>query len=144
MSNITKSMRKIAAGIPLWSSEINYPRGLSIIKTKKQITNNKVNNTIVYFPSCISRVLGSYNGKQKNIMETFMSVCTKANIDVIVLENAAGSCCNQIFSSKGFKGAYQFTQTISSKNYGKTESHFPVVIDVSSGAYTLHNMRPVL
>ena len=65
MSNITKSMRKIAAGIPLWSSQISYPPGLFIIKTKKQTTNNKVNDTIVYFPSCISRVLSSYNVSRK-------------------------------------------------------------------------------
>jgi D-lactate dehydrogenase len=146
MTNITRGIRKIIPAAPLWSSQINYPPNLSVIKSYKQSTNNDLKKAIVYFPSCISRMLGTYKGKHKNIMETFTSVCNKASIEVNVLDNISGSCCSQIFSSKGFKEAYHFTaNNIIEKLWkGSSEGALPIVIDVSSCAYTLHYIRPVL
>ena len=143
MLNITRGMKKILPGMPLWSAQISSPPNLSVLRTKRQAT---CNNTIVYFPGCISRMLGSYAGKQKNIMQTFSSVCDKSNISVVVLNNVSGSCCSQIFSSKGFSDAYRFTANSIVEKLWKSsnEGMFPVVIDVSSCAYTLHNLRPVL
>jgi D-lactate dehydrogenase len=53
--------------------------------------------------------LGVYEGKDKNLMETFLSICKKTGIGVNVLKNAEGSCCSQIFSSKGFGAAAQYS-----------------------------------
>ena len=79
-------------------------------------------------------------------METFISVCNKTNIHVSVLENINSSCCSQIFSSKGFEDAYRFTANNIIQKLWKSskEGMLPVVIDVSSCAYTLHNIRPIL
>ena len=131
--------------MPLWSAQISYPPDLSVLKINNQLTN-VAKTTIVYFPSCISRMLGSYKGKEKNIIETFKSICNKSGIDVVVLENVTGSCCSQIFSSKGYKAAHQFTanNTIEKLWQSSKEGIFPVVIDVSSCAYTLHHLRPSL
>jgi D-lactate dehydrogenase len=62
------------------------------------------------------------------------------------LEGVNGSCCSQIFSSKGFKDAYSFTaHKIVEKLWRQSnKGSLPIVIDVSSCAYTLHNLRPVL
>ena len=91
-------------------------------------------------------MLGTYEGKDKNIMETFMSVCNKSGIGVTVMDHLSGSCCSQIFSSKGFKDAYQFTANNIIEKLWKTskQGSLPVVIDVSSCAYTLHNIRAAL
>ncbi|MGZ8557125.1 MAG: heterodisulfide reductase-related iron-sulfur binding cluster, partial [Chitinophagaceae bacterium] len=126
--------------------QISYPPDLSIIKTKINVNKIPVENTIVYFPSCISRMMGSYEGKAKNLLETFVSICNKSGIDVKILENSIGSCCSQIFSSKGFKDAYQFTANNITERLWKSsnEGACPIVIDVSSCAYTLHHIRPVL
>ncbi|MEP6845117.1 MAG: FAD-binding and (Fe-S)-binding domain-containing protein [Panacibacter sp.] len=146
MLNITRGIKKIIPSMPLWSAQIGYPPNLSVIKTKKQIINPIAKNTIVYFPSCISRMLGTYEGKEKNIMETFMSICNKSGIDVIIPENIKGSCCSQVFSSKGFAAASTFTaNNIVEKLYNASDKGIvPVVIDVSSCAYTLHHIRPQL
>ncbi len=146
MTNVTKGIRKIIPAMPLWSAQISYPPDLSVIKSRQQVTGIAARNTVVYFPSCISRMLGTYEGKEKNIMQTFMSICNKASIDVIVLENISGSCCSQVFSSKGFKDAYRFTANNIIEKLWKAsrEGSLPVVIDVSSCAYTLHNIRPAL
>ena len=89
-------------------------------------------------------MLGAYEGKEKNIMETFMSICNKSGIDVVVIGNVSGSCCSQIFSSKGFNDACHFTANDIADRLWKSsnEGAFPIVIDVSSCAYTLHNIRP--
>ena len=132
--------------MPLWSTQINYPPNLSILKLNTQTNNTSLKNTIVYFPSCISRTLGTYEGKEKNIMETFMSICDKSGIDVIIPEDINGSCCSQIFSSKGFKDAGSFTANNIVEKLWKSSNAglLPIVIDVSSCAYTLHHLRPSL
>ncbi len=146
MTTITRGIKKIIPAMPLWSTQIGYPPDLYIIKSKKQSINLAGESTVVYFPSCISRMLGTYKGKEKNIMETFMSICNKSGIEVVVMDNVSGSCCSQIFSSKGFKDAYQYTSNNIVDRLWKSsrEGSLPVVIDVSSCAYTLHNIRPML
>lgn len=146
MTNITSGIRKVIPAMPLWSAQISYPPDLAVIKSKQFAINKTNRRAIIYFPSCISRMLGTYEGKEKNIMETFMSICSKSKIEVNIVENASGSCCSQIFSSKGFKDAYQFTANNIIDRLWKCsrEGSLPIVIDVSSCAYTLHNIRPAL
>ena len=145
MIKMTGGIKKVIPAMPLWSNHIHLPPELSIIKSKKQ-TSKVAESKVVYFPACISRMLGTYEGKKKNLMETFMSICNKSDIEVIVLDNVNGSCCSQIFSSKGFSDAYRFTANRIVEQIWKTsrEGSLPIVIDVSSCAYTLHNIRPVL
>lgn len=144
MTKITGGLKKIIAAMPLWSSQITTPPDLAVLKISKPFTDAK--NTIVYFPACISRMLGTYEGKEKNIVQTFISVCNKSGIEVKVLDNVSGSCCSQIFSSKGFKDAANFTANAIVENLWKSSNggHFTIVIDVSSCAYTLHHIRPIL
>ncbi|CAN5219728.1 FAD-binding and (Fe-S)-binding domain-containing protein [soil metagenome] len=146
MTNITKGVRKIIPAMPLWSSQINYPPDLAVTKSKQQEIDKSQKHTVVYFPSCISRMLGTYEDKKKNIIETFISICNKTNIGVIILDNVSGNCCSQIFSSKGFKDAYHLTANRIVERLWKSsnEGLFPIVIDVSSCAYTLHNIHPAL
>lgn len=131
--------------MPLWSDQIGYPPDLSVIKKIKQ-QDPGTNGTIVFFPACISRMLGTYIGKKKNIMETFISICDKTGITVIVMENVSGSCCSQIFASKGFKDAFVFTanKIVDLLWKASREGKYPIVTDVSSCAYTLHHLRAVL
>ncbi|MBL7734786.1 MAG: FAD-binding oxidoreductase [Chitinophagaceae bacterium] len=101
---------------------------------------------VVYFPACISRLLGEGDDGKKNIMETFLSVSAKAGIEVILPEKIVGTCCGQIFSSKGYQSAYRFTVNKIIDRLWETslEGKLPVVTDVSSCAYTLTNIRPAL
>jgi D-lactate dehydrogenase len=146
MVKVTKGIKTIVPAMPVWSNQLHVAPDVSILNSKKRKTNQKPENAIVYFPACISRVMGTYEGKEKNLMETFMSICSKAGIKVNVLNNMAGSCCGQIFSSKGFREAYAFTanKIVDQLWQCSREGALPVIIDVSSCAYTLHQMRPVL
>ncbi|MEJ7677242.1 MAG: FAD-linked oxidase C-terminal domain-containing protein [Segetibacter sp.] len=146
MIKLTGGIKKLIPAMPLWSNHISSPPDLSIIRGKKQTSDHTAKSTVVYFPACISRMLGTYEGKKKNLMETFISICNKSDIEVIVLDNVSGSCCSQIFASKGFSDAYRFTANHIVQQLWKSsrEGTLPIVIDVSSCAYTLHNIRPVL
>jgi D-lactate dehydrogenase len=147
MFRLTGALKRFIPSLPLWSNEIGYAPDLSVLrKSKRSITGSQPGATVVYFPACISRTMGVYRGKNRNILETFMSVCQKSGVDVIVAEPITGVCCGQIFSSKGFRDAYRFTanQTIERLWSSTKEGTFPVVIDVSSCAYTLKQMGSVL
>ncbi|MDB5060541.1 MAG: FAD-binding oxidoreductase [Mucilaginibacter sp.] len=146
MFNLTKTAKKIIPAMPLWSDQMSYPPDLSFQKSTSIPITPDLANTIVYFPACISRMLGTYKGKEKSIMDTFMSVCKKSGVSVRVLENIGGSCCSQIYSSKGFKDAYEYTANdiIQRLWVSSNQGQLPVVTDVSSCAYTLHNMRGAL
>ncbi|MGN7821451.1 FAD-binding and (Fe-S)-binding domain-containing protein [Chitinophaga sp. 22536] len=141
MTNLTKGIRSIIPSVPLWSTQLSPAPKLNILQPRQS-----ADASIVYFPACISRMLGTYEGKSKNLMETFLSVCDKAGISVVVPDNLSGTCCSQIFSSKGYKDAYQHTANhIIDKLWDDTrQGTLPVVIDVSSCAYTLHHVRPTL
>jgi len=146
MTHFTAGVKRLIPSMPLWSEQIGRAPRLSILKEKDKQSASRTDSSIVYFPACISRMLGTYEGKQKNLMETFLSICDKSGVHVTILENISGSCCSQIFSSKGFNEASRYTaNNIIDKLWkNSNDGLFPIVIDVSSCAYTLHNMRPIL
>jgi len=96
--------------------------------------------TIVYFSSCISRMMGG------DIFQTFASVCRKANVSVVIPKDSQGTCCGQIFSSKGFTEAYRLTanQTLGKLWEHSQEGTTPIVMDVTSCTQTLKSSRPYL
>ncbi|SFP93183.1 FAD-binding and (Fe-S)-binding domain-containing protein [Parafilimonas terrae] len=144
MHRITKMLRKFMPAVPLWSDHLKKPPSLKPLYENSLQSNAE--KTIIYFPACISRVLGNGEDGKKSLMETFLSVSAKAGINVIVLKNVTGTCCGQIFSSKGFYPAYQYTANKIVEHLWKDseQGKYPVVIDVSSCTYTLHHIRAAL
>ena len=144
MARLTKAVRKIIPTFPLWLNQLEGPPELAILE---EIHSDPANQTtVVYFPTCISRVLGSSAEGRKNIMETFLSVSEKSGISVVIPKNISGSCCGQIFSSKGFRDAYHFTANAWMEELWTTscEGNYSIVVDVSSCTYTLRHLRPAL
>jgi len=142
LAALTSGLRRLVPLLPLWTKQLGAPPSLGVLKTHPAI---KPAGEIVYFPACISRTLGANRGK-KDIMSTFLDVCSRAGIGVRILNGVEGSCCGQIFSSKGFGEAHRFAakKVLDQLWQSSKEGVLPVVIDVSSCAYTLHQMRPVL
>jgi D-lactate dehydrogenase len=144
MTKLTAGLKKIIPAMPLWSEQIALPPDLSVLKTENTIDLS--GEKVLYFPSCISRMMGSGEEGKKNLMEAFLSVSKKAGISVEILKNNSGSCCSQIFSSKGYKDAYAFkaNEIIEKLWIDSKQGATKIVIDVSSCAYSLKHLRPVL
>lgn len=147
MRRVTRGLRHLVPALPLWSDHFRAPPSTRMLRdTLPAGAREKKGNTIVYFPACISRVMGNYPGRGKSALETFMSICSKAGIGVVIIDEVNGSCCGQIFSSKGFSDAHRHTASRIFRQLWKSSSEglYPVVIDVSSCAYTLRQMRGAL
>lgn len=145
LHSLTSFIRKGFSEFPLWPNLLSAPPDMSWTKGVKTISNPG-EDTIVYFPSCISRLMGNYEGREKNIMETFLSVCQKTGIGVILPSNIRQQCCSQLFGSKGYADAYRYkaNEIIEELWTSSAMGKWPVVIDVSSCAYTLKNLLPML
>lgn len=140
MRTFTRAVKKVIPTFPLWSNQL---QGASF--TAKSTANNGT-QTVVYFPTCISRVMGGAADDKKNLVDTFMSVSAKAKINVIIPNDIQSTCCGQLFSSKGFSQAYQHTanNTISKLWEWTQQGAYPVVLDVSSCSQTIQHSRGVL
>lgn len=140
MHNLTSGIKKLVPAFPLWSNQ------LQAASFKAKSTNNGGKATVVYFPTCISRVMGGAMDDKKNLADTFMSVSAKAQINVLIPDDIQSACCGQLFSSKGFSQAYQHTanNTISKLWEWTHHGAYPVVLDVSSCSQTIQHSRGVL
>ena len=146
MSRLTVSMRKLFPGMPAWPLTMPAAPSLSALQPHIRDASGSSAQGIVYYPACITRAMGTYPGKEKDLMQTLLSVCRKVGIDVFVPKGIAGSCCSQIFSSKGYADACRFTANkLVDELWDATDGgRLPVVTDVSSCAYTMLQMRPSL
>lgn len=135
MNKLTTSFKKILPGIPLWSNYFKRPA--KKIKSQQSLSPNQ---EVVYFSSCISRMMGG------DISERFLSVCKKANISVIIPELIKGTCCGQVFSSKGYLDAYRLTvnQTIEKLWESSSAGAIPIILDVTSCTQTIKSCSSYL
>lgn len=135
MFRFTKMIRKIIPAFPLWS---NHLHAAPSIKKLQRLHKDKSPHSIVYIPACINRLMGEAKSSQ-HVSKHFSEVALKSGIELYIPADIAGSCCGQIFSSKGYKGAYNFkvNQFIEKLWTWSGEGERPVVIDFSSCVYTV-------
>ncbi|MGB4400694.1 MAG: FAD-binding and (Fe-S)-binding domain-containing protein [Daejeonella sp.] len=145
MIAITKTIKKIIPPFPLWSNQLLTTGRIKGEYIERVADFTAEGNTVVYFPTCISRVMGGAENK-KSIPDTFLSVSRKSGIHVIIPEGIKALCCGQLFSSKGFNMAYASTcnETVSKLWEITNEGRVPIVLDVTSCSQTLQKCRPVL
>lgn len=138
MLNLTKTFKKVIPAVPLWSNQIK-----PTVNFNSYLTHNfsKAVPKVVYYPTCISRVMGGSVGDRKNIVDTFISISNKAGIGFVIPKEIQNTCCGQIFSSKGFSAAYQHTvnDTVSKLWEWSNHGEMPVVIDITSCTLTLQD-----
>ncbi|MGK2865009.1 MAG: FAD-binding and (Fe-S)-binding domain-containing protein [Chitinophagaceae bacterium] len=135
MNNFTSGIKKIVPSMPVWSNQIRRP-----LKKLSSTEALKDSLPVIYFSSCISRMMGG------DIGNVFLSVCKKANIQIIIPENINGTCCGQIFSSKGFADAFRIKANDTIERLWKysREGSIPVVLDVTSCTQTINTYKQYL
>jgi D-lactate dehydrogenase len=138
MPNLTKTIRKMVPAFPLWTDEITGPISYS--------TTNETNPSAVLFNACISRMMGADKESEESSVDVIVRVSKKAGLDLLVPKDLSGTCCGQIYSSKGFNDAYRFTvnQTIEKLWKWSKEGSFPIVMDTTSCTSSILHCRPYL
>jgi D-lactate dehydrogenase len=119
--------------LPKWNNSIPYKsKSFSVLRGEKDF---------VYFPSCISRQLGQPKSERHlSLAETFITIAQRANIHLQIPNDITGHCCGMPFASKGYKQAYQATlhKTLTQMWTWSEHGKYPIVIDTTSCAHTLH------
>ncbi len=143
MTGITRGMRAILRRpFPQWSREM--PRA---VRGRRPATE-KAGAQAVYFPSCISRVMGHLPGEPDalSLMEAFITVAQRAGVPIWIPANIEGTCCGVPFSSKGYEEGHvvAVNRAISRFWEWSDQGRLPIVIDTSPCTYGLTTSRPYL
>jgi len=146
---ITRSLRKIFPQMPLYSSQIRKPPSLSWLKNTAAPADGETNTAsvdLIYFSTCISRVLGGAPRPEQELFFQFKEVLEVAQLKATHFSPEKTVCCGQIFSSKGFRSAFQETAKVNVEKLWaiSSEGKIPIVLDVSSCKYTLDQYPKVL
>jgi D-lactate dehydrogenase len=94
---------------------------------------------VVYFPSCITRMMGADKEDSMPVSEVIQTLCRRAGLELFIANHTTGVCCGQLFSSKGFIPAYKHTvnQTIEQLWKWTGQGKIPVLMDVTSCTHSL-------
>jgi D-lactate dehydrogenase len=135
MRALTSVTQRIFPGTPLWSNHLKAPAAIPA-----SALNGSKAPRVIYFSTCISRMMGG------EIIALVSSVCKKANVEMVVPRDIIGSCCGQVFSSKGFTEAYRITanQTVEKLWRWSDNGNLPIVVDVTSCTQTIKAYSKVL
>jgi len=138
--NITTILRTTeevtGATLPKWNSHIS-----STSKNLRILLDPGGEKEYVYFPSCISRQLGTpkHNGNI-SLAETFVTIAKRADVSLWLPGNIEGHCCGMPFHSKGYEQAYRLALHSTLLHMWEWSGHgkYPIVIDTTS---CTHSMR---
>jgi D-lactate dehydrogenase len=138
MYKCTLFIRKWIPAFPIWTEQLTHPVA---------IPNTPSNNPeFVYFTCCMNRMMGADSEKEKSIVDSVISVCEKAKINLAIPSGIKGHCCGQAFSSKGFTEAYKYAanKTVEALWQWTNDGKASVLLDITSCTYSLKNSRPYL
>lgn len=101
MKRVTNYIRKISGKrFPKWNE--TFPRAATT--PKLHLEKNKNAKKVVYFPSCLVRMMGGAANsiENRNTQEVAASILAKAGYEMVIPENIQDLCCGKSFESKGF------------------------------------------
>jgi D-lactate dehydrogenase len=102
----------------------------------------------VYFPSCLSRIMGALPGEPDDlsICDAVVAVAQRAGRPVHLPHDVAGTCCGVPFSSKGYEAGHRVAVNAAVERFWhwSEEGRLPVVVDTSPCTYGLRTCRPAL
>ncbi len=138
MHLFTKGIRKQIPAFPLWTASLSKP-----VRVAAQIQDQA---DIVYFPTCITRMMGADKQNKKTLPQIVESLCKKAGLKLYIPPSLNGVCCGQLFSSKGFPNAYKQTVNETMDKIWKWthQGRIPVLVDVTSCTHSLQTAYPYL
>ncbi len=102
----------------------------------------------IYFPACISRMMGHLPGEptEMSLVEALVKVSARAGMPVHIPQDVEGTCCGVPFSSKGFDLAHKYTLNRAIEKFWEwsQEGRLSVVMDTSPCTYGVVSGRAYL
>jgi len=124
-----------------WSSDMPHAAG-------RARATARAGAAAVYFPSCISRVMGHLPGEpdELSLTEVVLKLAERAGVPLYIPADAAGSCCGVPFSSKGFDEAHRVALNRTMERFWRwsDEGRLPVFLDTSPCSHGLMTCRAYL
>jgi D-lactate dehydrogenase len=129
-------------GLPRWDPALPHAARGALPTTRGS------HASAVYFPSCVSRILGSsaQGDTQPPLTRVITRVAERGGHPVSIPEEIGGCCCGMAFESKGYRRAFvvALERTIDVLWEASNAGALPVVVDTSPCAYTLKQGDPEL
>jgi D-lactate dehydrogenase len=156
LTNLTRFLRRGLKFVPLWPAWMGRPPRLPRTtgfaaghmqrSERPGVDAPSGQPRVVYIPACVTRMIGVGPDKADSPIDALLSVARKVGIGVVMPEKLQGVCCGQLFSSKGYAAAFQYTANkLVAQLWELTEQgRIPVVTDVSSCTYTFLHCREQL
>ncbi len=143
MTGVTRALRAVAGlSFPQWSRDMPRPA-----RGKLPVTE-AIDTQVIYFVSCISRVMGHLPGEPDEMTQTdaFVTVARRGGLPVCIPQDVTGICCGLPFSSKGYDQAHHVAINRAIERCWEWSKHgrLPVVVDTSPCTYGLVTSRPYL
>jgi D-lactate dehydrogenase len=142
VKSVIQTAEKISGTrLPKWNNHIPSPN-----KNLRALSGLRGEKDFVYFPSCISRQLGTAkrdssisHTEYHSLAETLITLSQRAHINVYFPKDVSGTCCGMPFHSKGYTKAYQISLHRAIVNFWNWSEggKYPLVIDTTSCAQTL-------
>jgi D-lactate dehydrogenase len=131
--------------LPRLASGLTFPRPAGPLPAPlpARLTNGAPPRRVVYFPSCLSRILGAQPGEEaRSTASAVTRSLAWAGCEVIHPRGLAGLCCGMPFSSKAFPEAAGVAgeATLEALWMASEEGALPVVTDASPCAGTLQDL----
>ncbi len=126
--------------LPKWNNSIPSPASTALFKLHSSLRSAR--KEFIYFPSCISRQLGTPKRPGTNsgsLTAILTTLAARANISLQIPSDVTGQCCGMPFASKGYSSAYKATlhRTLLKFREWSEEGKYPIVIDTTSCTHTL-------
>ena len=126
-----------AKKLPLWNEYL--PTGAK--KIRVPATAEKRERQVVYFPSCITRSMGTTKAysKEKEVTQVTAALLEAAGFQIIYPEKMDSLCCGMLFSSKGYVEAGQKASDALKAALAKASDggRIPILCDMSPCLYTM-------
>jgi D-lactate dehydrogenase len=142
IKSVIQTAEKISGTkLPKWNNHIPSPT-----KNLSPLSELRGQKDFVYFPSCISRQLGTAKQdsrisktEYRSLIEALIIISQRANINLYLPKDLSGICCGMPFHSKGYTKAYQLSlhKAITDFWAWSEEGKYPIVIDTTSCLQTL-------
>jgi len=142
MQSVTRTMKHMfGEAVSEWMPDTPHAAG-PIPRTEK------AGAKAVYFPSCISRVMGRLpdEPQDRSPMEVLVDLAKRAGSPVYIPSDVRGTCCGTPFSSKGFTAAHAIAVNRAVDRFWRwsEQGRLPIVIDTSPCTYGFKNARSYL